>query len=78
MTVSELVDANGVALSTPTVTISLIKPDRTTESGTVTQDGTTYYSEFESDQYGKHEVVATATAGGTVWKDKVEVLISKI
>jgi len=75
-TASELVDAAGVTLTTPVVTITITDPDDDVTVGTVVPSGSTYYAEFEADRRGIHTIVARAVAGGGTWIDKTEVTIS--
>jgi len=75
-TASDLVDAAGVTLVAPTVTIDLKHPDGTVDSGTVVHVGSTWYAEFAPLIDGEYVVKAAATSGGGTWKDETRVYVS--
>lgn len=74
-TASVLTDAAGVALVSPTVTISIKDAAEAVTTGTVVQSGSTYYAEFTPTVGGKYVVRAAATAGGSTWKEEESIYI---
>lgn len=68
--VSDLTDPWGEALLTPTVTIDVVKPDGTLDTGTVSNEGAVFWSEFDASSQGVHVIRATATSGGGTWKSE--------
>ena len=75
VTASNLLDADGDVLTSPTVVITVTDPDGTVTTPTVTQDGATYYAEFTSDVIGTHLLTVTATAGNGVAKEEGRVVV---
>lgn len=75
VTASNLVDAEGEALTSPTVVITVTDPDGTVTTPSVTQDGTTYYAEFVSEVAGTHFLAVTATSGDGVAKEEGRVTV---
>lgn len=75
VTASALTDAAGVALVSPTVTISIKDAADAVTTGTVTQSGSTYYAEFTPTVAGKYVVRAAAVAGGSTWKEESSIYI---
>lgn len=73
VTASNLTDANGIALTAPTVEITVVDPDGDSTTPTVTEDDGTWYAEFTSEVVGKHLIRATASAGGGVWRGEAQV-----
>lgn len=74
-TVGELTTAGGAAISSADVVITVTDPNGTVTTPAVTQDGETYYAEFESSVVGKHIVRATADAGTGTWRAEAQVRV---
>lgn len=75
VTVSDLTDASGVALPSPTVVVTVTDPDGDVTTPSVTQASTTYYAEFTSSVVGRHRIRATATSGTGTWKSEGQVQV---
>lgn len=75
VTASNLVDAEGDPLTSPTVTATVTDPDGDVTTPSVTQDGTTYYIQTSSSVIGKHVIRFVATAGNGTAKKEAQVQV---
>lgn len=68
--VTNLTDADGVALSAPVVLITVTDPNGDVITPSVTDDNPRWYAEFSSSVSGAHVVRVTATSGGGTWRSE--------